>query len=208
MELLDKIRERERRKEEEQEPELTSLALAQFRAWQENRQVRRRHRVGVTPESGKSLEEAWPYFFKLYKSAVERENIGSSEDDRGLFKQSIMRELRALGDLPPNWNSYGAAVISPEIIRAARFFILSLPDTFTERPTIVPMTRGRLQLEWHAGPISLEIEFESQSKLHYLKWDSRTGLEEEDIVHADDEEEISNLINWFSTTQKELAATR
>jgi hypothetical protein len=152
----------------------------------------------------RSLEQVRPYFFKGYKSnALEAEQV---EDKGLLLKKSLLKQLRELQELPPNWNGYGAVPIAADILRAARFFVLSLPNAFSVKPQIVPMTQGRLQFEWHSGPVSLEIEFESPGKLHYLKWDSQKGFDEEDIVHADDEEEILRLIQWFDSSCNEFIA--
>jgi hypothetical protein len=93
----------------------------------------------------------------------------------------IVEELERLKDLGPNWDGYGAEPIALRTIEAAQRFICQTPFDLRIRPQVVPMTRGRLQLEWHRGPRSLELEFESPSRVHYLKWDSSAGLEEEDV---------------------------
>lgn len=58
------------------------------------------------------------------------------------------------------------------------------------------MTRGRLQLEWHHGPRSLEVEFELPDRLHYLKWDPALKVEDECIVPAD-VGQLQLLLDWF-----------
>ena len=50
-------------------------------------------------------------------------------------------------------------------------FFRRLPDEIIVTPSVVPMTRGRLQFEWHRGNRSLELEFESIGRIHYLKAD-------------------------------------
>ena len=59
------------------------------------------------------------------------------------------------------------------------------------------MTRGRLQLEWHSGERSLELEFESPSQVHYLQWDPSEGIEEEDVLPLAQKDENHSLIQWF-----------
>ena len=88
--------------------------------------------------------------------------------------------LDSLGALAPNWDGYGAPVIDPAVIEAARSFIARLPEGLVSRPQVVPMSNGTLQLEWHDGPKSLELEFESPSSIRYLQWHPEQGVEEED----------------------------
>jgi hypothetical protein len=60
------------------------------------------------------------------------------------------------------------------------------------------MTRGRLQFEWHRGNRSLELDFETKDKLHYLKWDSDLGIEDEDVISVSDVCGIHGLLRWFA----------
>jgi hypothetical protein len=107
--------------------------------------------------------------------------------------------LEALKSLPPSWDGYGAIPIDRGVIGAAEDFIRSLPGDIATTPTVVPMTRGRLQFEWHRGGRSLELEFESRDRLHYLKWDPDTGVEEEEIIAADDTGAVLALLRWFAS---------
>jgi len=61
------------------------------------------------------------------------------------------------------------------------------------------MTRGRLQFEWHRGDRSLELEFETSDRLHYLKWDSDTNIEEENVISVSDTDTIHSLLRWFAS---------
>jgi hypothetical protein len=71
---------------------------------------------------------------------------------------------------------------------------LAVPSDIIETPVVVPMTRGRLQFEWHRGNRSLELEFESCDKIHFLKWDSDLGIEDEDIIPVTDVAAIHALL--------------
>lgn len=108
-----------------------------------------------------------------------------------------LAELDALGELKHNWDGYGADPIDPEILGAAKKFIQSLAEPLPALPCVVPMTRGRIQLEWHRGQRSLELEFESATHVHYLKWDAERDFEEEDVIHVGRKSDISGLIAWF-----------
>jgi hypothetical protein len=116
-----------------------------------------------------------------------------------LDQAQALGALEALKGLPPNWNGYGAIPIDRAVIGAAEDFIRSLPGDIATTPKVVPMTRGRLQFEWHRGNRSLELEFESSDRLHYLKWDSDAGVEEEEIISADDTGAVLALLRWFAS---------
>ncbi|HUT13039.1 MAG TPA: hypothetical protein VMY42_21265 [Thermoguttaceae bacterium] len=111
--------------------------------------------------------------------------------------QELIEHLEELKSLQANWNGYGAEPIHPRTIEAAQRFVRWLPIRLSVLPQVVPMTQGRLQLEWHRGTKSLELEFESPSQVHYLKWDSSTGLEEEDLVPVTERSRLRDLIQWF-----------
>jgi len=115
-----------------------------------------------------------------------------------LDKVATFRALEELQTLPPNWSGYGASPIDPDRIQAAKAFILALPCNLIATPKVVPMTRGRLQFEWHRGNRSLELEFESSDRIHYLKWDSDAGIEEEDVMPVNDGARIHALLRWFT----------
>ena len=104
--------------------------------------------------------------------------------DRG-FADDVQSALDSLRTLAPNWDGYGAPVIDPAVIDAAKSFIARLPENLVSRPHVVPMSNGTLQLEWHDGPKSLELEFESPSSIRYLQWHPEQGVEEEDAFPAD-----------------------
>lgn len=59
------------------------------------------------------------------------------------------------------------------------------------------MTRGRVQLEWHRGRRSLELEFETPTTVHFLKWDPDAGVEEEDVLPATQTKELHDLLSWY-----------
>ena len=114
-----------------------------------------------------------------------------------LDKLSTISQLDRLKDLPLDWNGYGAQPIDVGLIEHVKSFVEQLPDDIIDTPAVVPMTRGRLQFEWHRGNRSLELEFESRGRIHYLKADDDSGIEEEDILLTDQAPEIEELLRWF-----------
>ncbi len=113
------------------------------------------------------------------------------------FQATINQELDRLASLPANWDREGAPRIDPAIIQAARQFISELPPGTAPIPAVVPSAAGNLQFEWDAGPRSLEVEIETPSIIHYLKWDPSEQVEEEDICDIHDIQRALLLIHWF-----------
>jgi hypothetical protein len=128
-------------------------------------------------------------------SDLKSNSIGSGTS---LDRRAVLESLAALRGFTTNWDGYGAAPLDPQNLNAARRFIQSLPEDAAPTPMVVPMTRGRVQLEWHRGNRSLELEFENPMTIHYLKWDSDLGVEIEDVIPIERIEVLRDLLNWFT----------
>lgn len=130
------------------------------------------------------------------QSPEEQLRTRSAARELFAFKSMTTRQLDNLSHLPPNWNGYGAAPINPLTIESAKHLVLTLPSSIMSAPQVVPMTRGRLQLEWHCGSRHLELEFETPTTVHYLRWDDASGFEEEHIVSTLHPRYITEVIAW------------
>ena len=108
----------------------------------------------------------------------------------------VQTALDSLRTLAPNWDGYGAPVIDPAVIEAAKSFIARLPESLVSRPQVVPMSNGTLQLEWHDGPKSLELEFESPSSIRYLQWHPQQAIEVEEAFPVTNTDKAVDLIRW------------
>ncbi len=116
------------------------------------------------------------------------------------FDLTVKQELQRLASLQENWDSQGARSIDPEIVAAAGDFVSTLPSRLKSRiavPAVVPMRKGNLQFEWHNGPRTLELEVEDPWTIHYLKWHSEAGIEEE-VCSITDADTVIGLIEWFA----------
>ena len=113
------------------------------------------------------------------------------------FERVVNQELDRLASLSPNWDAEGALSIDPDIIKAAHDFISKLPKNIASIPAVVPSASGNLQFEWNAGSRSLELEVETASTVHYLKWHPEQGIEEEDSFDIKNTGRAVTLIRWF-----------
>lgn len=75
--------------------------------------------------------------------------------------------LCALAKLEANWDGYGGPPIKHGAIAQARWFYerhcLRMPY-----PDVVPLSNGGVQLEWHNGNRSVEIEFSGDNEVSWL----------------------------------------
>jgi hypothetical protein len=113
------------------------------------------------------------------------------------FAQDVQNELNQLAALQPNWDAQGAQSIEPTIVNAARWLVANLPENLIWAPAVVPMAKGNLQFEWHDGPRSLELEFETAETIHYLKWHPEEGVEDEGCYPVNDTWQTIDAIRWF-----------
>lgn len=78
----------------------------------------------------------------------------------------ILAEVCTLGELPPNWNSYGAKPIDPYTAAAAATLLLDVLSEYDPIPAIVPTARGGVMFEWHECGMDLEIDVRSPTFVH------------------------------------------
>jgi len=132
--------------------------------------------------------------------------MAGEPDDSGYaplskFDLAINNLLDKIATLERNWDAQGAYPVNPLIIETARELISSLPHRLKNNtnamPAVVPMRKGNLQFEWHDGQRTLEIEIETPSTIHFLRFHPEAGIEEEDIRAATDTNTLVRLIQWF-----------
>ena len=92
---------------------------------------------------------------------------------------SLLTGIGRIGELEENWDSYGARPIDPRCAETTTNLLLSVLDSGTPKPSVVPTSRGGIQLEWHRAGVDLEIEIESPDRVNVFFEDHREGTEEE-----------------------------
>lgn len=135
----------------------------------------------------------------MSKSSFELRGSGRTRLESGIDREAVKRAISALEHLEPGWDHRGATVPDPAVVDSARRVVDYLPDRGVPVPCVVPMSGGRLQLEWHRGARTLELEFENASVIRFLKWDKALGIVDEDVVSVDDRRAILTLVEWFTS---------
>jgi hypothetical protein len=87
------------------------------------------------------------------------------------------KALDELLALPPDWDSYGARAIQPDIVRAARRLLSDVARPDTPQPTLVPTVQGGVQLEWHVRGVDVEIELLTADRAHVSYVDGTEVME-------------------------------
>jgi hypothetical protein len=98
---------------------------------------------------------------------------------------SLLTEISQIGELKENWDSYGARPIDPPCAEATANLLLSVLDSGTPKPFVVPTSRGGIQLEWHRAGVDLEVEIESPARVNVFFEDQREGTEKEITLTGD-----------------------
>lgn len=103
--------------------------------------------------------------------------------DLPAWVEPTVRSTDRLLRLGPDWDTYGGCPVDLKCaVAAIRLAFNTLRDD-TPVPSVVPTSRGGLQLEWHTRGVDLEIEFLSATRVCGLFEDQVTGAcWEEDLT--------------------------
>jgi hypothetical protein len=93
--------------------------------------------------------------------------------------------MRKLSLLRENWDTYGAPRIDPAMINAALTLLQQVMRSDTPAPSVVPTSRGGVQLEWHTKGIDMELEFLTPAHSHLMFDDQRTSTAWEAEITSD-----------------------
>lgn len=98
--------------------------------------------------------------------------------------------FQKIGELPENWNSYGAAPISKWSIDQAKAIVnegiaLGLPV-----PDVIPASGASVCIEWHTGAAELIIEASPWDGVTYLAVERDTQSETEGVMNDSNRSQI------------------
>ena len=86
----------------------------------------------------------------------------------------MMQAFGALLELRTGWDAYGSPPIQSAYIESALAVIFAVMRDDTPAPSVVPTSRGGVQIEWHTRGVDLEIEFETPFLIRGSFEDHRT----------------------------------
>lgn len=73
------------------------------------------------------------------------------------WSSQVQRRLNRLTNLPVGWDGYNAQRVSTLTARFAWDLLSSVMTKGTAAPSVVPVTGGGLQIEWHRNGLDIEL---------------------------------------------------
>lgn len=90
--------------------------------------------------------------------------------------------LLDLLQLPRNWDGYGAVEIREQIAQKALMVLVEVMDNDAPAPSVVPLSDGGIQVEWHRHGHNLEIEFPAREAPSFYYYEGGGQVESEGQV--------------------------
>lgn len=147
--------------------------------------------TGWTVPSGEAPSDQAALSVPQYRRGGWRVTMGSAS--KPWWLDHVLERLVGLLELPHNWDSYGASTVGREEVERALGILASTMTEGTPIPSIVPTSRGSVQLEWHLGGVDLEVESLEEETVAVSFEDLRSGEEWESEL-AIDSPELKNAI--------------
>lgn len=114
--------------------------------------------------------------------------VSFTYEDRGQplpsWLDATLQRIADVLTLPANWDSYGGKAIAQSVVDRTLEVLDSLMSPTTRSPSVVPLSEGGLQLEWHLNPHHFEVILSPEEGARYYHYDSRTGAEESEKVEG------------------------
>jgi hypothetical protein len=104
------------------------------------------------------------------------------------------RRIFELMALPIGWDGYGGKPLARATAHIAINLLATVCREHTPTPSLVPMSGGGIQIEWHRGPIDLEISVCAPGQITVFYTDERQEGDGEEFDVVADYEPIARLI--------------
>jgi hypothetical protein len=104
-------------------------------------------------------------------------------------------DAEAILKLKSNWDTYGAEPIDRHITIASLILLSKVMQEGIPAPSIVPVSTGGIQVEWHKDGKHFEVEFLSAARVNYYFQDDKNHQEiENEGTVSELESEIYDLL--------------
>lgn len=97
----------------------------------------------------------------------------------------VVARLLDLASLPVGWDGHRGRPVSPQSATYALDVLAAVMRPGTPAPSIVPLSGGAVQLEWHRKGWDIELEIGGPGETHLYTRELRTGDEEHVELGAD-----------------------
>jgi len=96
-----------------------------------------------------------------------------SQETPGEWEQVVADRIGVLMRLPIGWDGYNGRPLTRGSAYIAMTLMATICTPKTRRPSLVPLPCGGVQIEWHRGPIDLEISVYSPGRISIYYCDGR-----------------------------------
>lgn len=93
--------------------------------------------------------------------------------------------FRDFNNLPVGWDGYQGQPVDFHCARFTEQVLEQLSRSDLPAPSLVPLSNGTLQFEWHINNFDVEVEVHGPLEMSCFRYDLDTGEEEEMLVKAD-----------------------
>jgi hypothetical protein len=111
-------------------------------------------------------------------SSAEEASAVVSLDSRRVqpaWERDIDATLCRYVELPSNWDSYGGKPLREDTKRFALQILSSVMNERTPVPSLVPVSTGGVQCEWHQNGLDIELYIEAPYECELTVYDHVTG---------------------------------
>lgn len=137
---------------------------------------------------------------RIWEYAIRRSTAPSKPDPVEVFSHippQLEALFRKIEELPEDWNSYGAARISPWSIAEARRIINEGMGLGLPAPAVSPASGASVSIEWQTDNADLVIDVDPQQGITYLMVNRASGVEIEGELNAGNRSEVLRKVMDF-----------
>jgi hypothetical protein len=91
--------------------------------------------------------------------------------------QPTIQSFLDLLQLPQDWDGYGANQMHEQIVQQALLLLVDVMDNGAPPPSVVPLSDGGVQVEWHRHGRNLEIEFPADEPAGFYYYEDNSATE-------------------------------
>ena len=108
------------------------------------------------------------------------------------------REILELLRLAPGWDLYSSSRISTDAVARARELLEAAVAPGCPPPSILPMARGGIQLEWHLRNLNIEVTIPSEGSPIEVWYEDLLDRSEHEYLVDDDLSPLRDVLTMLA----------
>jgi hypothetical protein len=110
-----------------------------------------------------------------------------------LWWDNVANKIIELLRLEPDWDTYGADSIDKHNAISSIYKLRKIIDFSAISPSVIPVSNGSIQYEWHTLDFDLEIVFSTEEP-HYLYYYDIRNDKDLKLSISSDNDELKNIL--------------